>query len=119
MPIRHNLLQITFAIIAVVFSAASFSEQPGSSSVEMQMSPEVQKDMATMYRKMADCLDSGSSSHDCMQTVMKDCPVIAKIGHCPIAEGMKASMSSAMPMGMKSEHPMKMGGSDGEMNMGK
>ena len=54
-----------------------------------------------------------------MQTVMKDCPVIAKTGHSPIAEGMKASTSSAKPMGMKPDHPMKMGGSDGEMKMSK
>lgn len=119
MPTRHRNLQNTLAIIAIVFSAASFSEQSRSSPAARQTSPEVQKDMATMYRKMADCLDSGSSSHDCMQVVMKNCPVIAKTGHCPVAEGMKAGMSSAKPMGMKPDHAMKMGGSDGEMKMGK
>ena len=116
---RSIHLQITLAIIAVVIAAASFAEQAGSSSAAMQMTAEGQKDMAGMYRKMADCLDSGSSSHDCMHTVMKDCPVMAKTGHCPLAEGMKATMSSAKPMGMKPDHAMKMGGSDGEMKMGK
>lgn len=89
--------KIVVAIIAAVFCAASFAEQAGPSSGAMQMSPEARKDMAGMHRKMADCLDSGSSSHDCMQTMMKDCPIMAKTGHCPMADTMQACMSSAKP----------------------
>ena len=101
-------LQILVAIASMAFCIASFSDQPSHSPAAMNMSPDGQKDMASMYRKMADCLDTGSSPHDCMQTAMKDCPVMAKTGHCPIVEGMGSSMSSGHPMDMSPDHQMKM-----------
>ena len=110
MRTRSFYLQIAFTIAAMALCVASFADQPAHSPAAMNMSAADQKDMANMYRKMADCLDTGSSPHDCMQTAMKDCPVMAKTGHCPIAEGMDSSMSSGHPMDMGPDHQkMKMG----------
>ncbi len=49
-----------------------------------QMSPELRKDMADMYQKMADCVRTGKSSEDCQQQIAKNCPVLAKTGKCPL-----------------------------------
>ena len=107
---RNFNLPIVFAIAAMTLCVASFADQPAHSPAAMNMAAGDQKDMANMYRKMADCLDTGSPPHDCMQTAMKDCPVMAKTGHCPIAEGMDSSMSSGHPMDMGPDHQkMKMG----------
>ena len=57
-----------------------------------QMSPELRKDMADMYQKMADCLRTGKSMEACDQQTMKECPVIAKLGYCPIHDGMARMM---------------------------
>lgn len=101
-------LQIALALALTAFCVASFADKPAHAPAAMNMSPDDRKDMANMYRKMADCLDTGSSSHDCMHTAMKDCPVMKKTGHCPIAEGMSSSMSSGHPMDMGTEHQKKM-----------
>lgn len=62
------------------------------------MSPELRKDMANMYQKMADCLRTGMSSEDCQKQVAKDCPVVAKTGQCPILDGIGHKMG---PRGMR------------------
>lgn len=95
MPTHTTLIRIAFAFATTALGATAFAAEQSPTTMDMpattmEMSPEVHKDMANMYRKMADCLDAGSSAHDCMQSVMKNCPVIAKMGHCPIAEGMGA-----------------------------
>lgn len=99
MPIDIRVIKIAVALAAMLLGAAAFAEEQspatmGTPAATTEMSPDLHKDMASMYRKMADCLDAGSSAHDCMQTVMKNCPVIAKTGRCPIAEGMGSMMHS-------------------------
>jgi hypothetical protein len=69
------------------------------------MSPELQKDMADMYQKMADCLRTGKSNEDCQKQVAKDCPVITKTGQCPILEGI-GPMRGSRGMGLKGMGPM-------------
>jgi uncharacterized protein YgiB involved in biofilm formation len=99
MPIDNRVIKIAFALAATLLGAPVFAEEQSPATMNMptattEMSPALHKDMANMYRKMADCLDAGSSAHDCMQTVMENCPVIAKTGRCPIAEGMGSMMLS-------------------------
>jgi len=68
------------------------------SAAMSMMSPELRKDMADMYQKMADCLRTGKSSENCQIQVAKDCPVVAKTGQCPILEGTGHKMG---PRGMR------------------
>ena len=104
MNTRNIYFQAALIIATVMFGGACFADPPAASTAAMTSSGEMQKDMASMYRKMADCLDTGTSAHECMLTVMKDCPVVAKTGHCPISEGMGAGQE----MGMGQDHDMKM-----------
>ena len=81
------------------------------------MTPELKKDMADMYQKMAECLRTDKSVDQCSQDAMKNCPVMEKTGHCPINEGMgaagkkmkhgKAGMEKGMGMGMGGMGGMK------------
>lgn len=64
-----------------------------------QVSPELQKDMAEMYQKMAECLRTDKSFEECQRKVAKDCPVVAKTGQCPIEKG----MGHMGPRGMRPE----------------
>ena len=64
------------------------------------MTPELKKDLADMYQKMADCLRSDKSLKQCSHDAMMNCPVVEKTGHCPINEGMGAMMGKGM------KHPM-------------
>jgi len=77
----------TCPVILVCFvlslSSLSFGEDKSS-----QASPELRKNMADMYQKMADCLRTGKSAEDCQRDIAKDCPVLSKTGQCPIQEGM-------------------------------
>ncbi len=93
------LVCLTFGL-----SSMSFGEDK-SRSMTNQMSPELQKDMANMYQKMADCLRTGKSNEDCQKQVAKDCPVIAKTGQCPILEGM-GPMRGSRGMGQEGMGPM-------------
>ena len=70
------------------------------------MSPELKKEMADMYQKMADCMKTEKPMDQCQKDIVKDCPVVAKTGHCPLMEGMRPMMKGMpmMPKGMK--HPM-------------
>ena len=70
------------------------------------MSPELRKDMADMYQKMADCLRTGKSSENCQKQVAKDCPVVAKTGQCPILEGM-GPMQGSRGMRQEGMGPMR------------
>ena len=64
------------------------------------MTPEMKKEMADMYQKMADCLRTEKSLEQCSHDAMKNCPVVEKTGHCPINEGTGAMMGKGM------KHPM-------------
>jgi len=77
--------------------AAAPDAAPSQSNVNSSMSPELKKEMADMYQKMADCMRTDKSLDQCSTDAMKDCPVMQKTGHCPIHEGMGAMMT----------HPMK------------
>ncbi|MBA5869291.1 MAG: hypothetical protein GDA68_04675 [Nitrospira sp. CR2.1] len=81
------MLTKTILVTAVCFtlgiSSLSFGEDRSS-----QVSPELRKDLADMYQKMADCLRMGKPAEDCQRDIAKDCPVIAKTGQCPLQEGM-------------------------------
>jgi len=60
------------------------------------MTPELKKDLADMYQKMADCLRSDKSLDQCSHEAMENCPVVKKTGHCPINEGSDAVMGKGM-----------------------
>ena len=73
------------------------SGEDKQSHVTSQASPEMRKDMAVMYQKMAECLRTDASPEACQRKVAKHCPVLAKTGRCPLHEGisrMKASQAS-------------------------
>ena len=97
------LLTLTITGITLSFSAVSFSADQGSANA--MMTPELKKDMADMYQKMAECMRTDKTVGECSHEAMKNCPVVAKTGHCPINEGMGPMMSKRM------KHPMK--GMDG------
>lgn len=83
-----------FAFSISGIARAETKPKASNTSAHSTMSPEMKKDMADMYQKMADCLKTEKSTHDCHKEVMKDCPVAKATGHCPIMEGMmgKGSM---------------------------
>ena len=55
-----------------------------------ELSPELRKQLADMYRKMADCLaTTDKSMHGCQKEVMKDCPAAAALGYCPLMDGLR------------------------------
>ena len=74
---------------------------------DAKMTPELKKDMADMYQKMADCVRSDKSVEACSHEAMKDCPVVAKTGHCPINEGMGLAMGKRMKHSAKAMENMK------------
>lgn len=77
-----------------IFTVVLLSAVLGVSSLSVgedkpdQGSPELRKDMAEMYQKMADCVKAGKSPEECQREVAKDCPVLAKTGQCPIQGGL-------------------------------
>lgn len=94
------------------FSSVSFGEDKSRSMTD-QMSPELRKDMADMYQKMADCLrtDQALALEECQRKVANDCPVVAKTGQCPIEKGMGHMGPRGMrPGGMGSGGMGPMGG---------
>jgi len=96
------LVCFTLGLSSLSFAEDKSRSTTGNSAMESAamsaMSPELRKDMADMYQKMADCLRTGKSSEDCQKQVAKDCPVIAKTGQCPILKGMERKMG---PRGMR------------------
>jgi len=91
---------IHIILVVLVCFTLSLSSLSFAADLSSQMSPELQKDMADMYQKMADCLRTGKSPEDCQRKVAKDCPVVAKTGQCPIEKGMGHMMG---PRGMRPE----------------
>ena len=97
--------------LSLGFSSAGIAAEPeqpkepaadrATAGSETKMTPELKKDLADMYQKMADCLRTDKSLERCSHDAMKNCPVIAKTGHCPINEGMRHSKSKGIkpPMG--------------------
>ena len=98
---RSNMPVVLVVVVCVTLglSSLSFGEDTSQSTTD-QMSPELRKDMADMYQKMADCVRTGKLMEDCQKKVMKDCPVVAKTGQCPIQQGMGHMMG---PRGMRPE----------------
>lgn len=84
----RQIFLVVLVCLTVGSSSLSFGENKSHSTG--QVSPELRKDMADMYQKMADCLrtDKSLSLQECQRKVANDCPVIAKTGQCPILEGM-------------------------------
>jgi len=92
---QRHIVPVVLVCFTLGLSSLNFAADQSS-----QMSPELQKDMADMYQKMADCLRTGKSSEDCQRQIAKDCPVVAKTGQCPIDKGMGHMMG---PRGMRPE----------------
>lgn len=94
---------------SVETQAAAQDAVQSQSTAHSSMTPELKKDMADMYQKMADCLRTDMSLDQCSADAMKDCPVMQKTGHCPIHEGMGAAMGNPMkhPMGGMGMDQMK------------
>ena len=99
MRMKMQVMLVALVCVTLGFSSFSLGEDKSQSMTD-QMSPELRKDMADMYQKMADCLRTGKSSEDCQRMIAKDCPVIAKTGQCPIQQGMGHMMG---PRGMRPE----------------
>lgn len=76
-------LPVVLVCFMLNLASLSFGEDQSS-----QLSPELRKDMANMYQKVADCLRTGKSLEACQRNIAKDCPVLSKTGQCPIQEGM-------------------------------
>jgi hypothetical protein len=94
MLIQRPIVSIVAVCLTLGLASLSVGEDKSG-----QMSPELRKDMADMYQKMADCLRTGKSSEDCQRQIAKDCPVLAKTGQCPIEKG----MGHMGPRGMRPE----------------
>ncbi len=86
--------------------AQSGDDMKGGTATKMN-SPEIKKDIAEMYQKMADCMRTDKSMQVCQKEVMKDCPVAKAMGSCPIMDGMK-SMTKKDKIKSKKMDGMKM-----------
>lgn len=96
-------------LLSLSFTSLANAEGKGKSAHSQAMnmdSPEMKKDMADMYQKMADCMRTDKTMQDCHKEVMKDCPVAKATGHCPIMEGMKPmeGMKHGSMKGMNMDH---------------
>jgi len=108
---RPTLITAAILGLSLGFSGTSIAAEPdqpkepaadhATAGSEKEMTPELKKDMADMYQKMADCLRTDKTLERCSKDAMKNCPVVAKTGHCPINEGMRHSKRKGMkpPMG--------------------
>ena len=82
---RRNMPVVLIVVVSLTLGLPLFSfGKDTSQSMTNQMSPELRKDMADMYQKMADCVRTGKSTEDCQRQIAKDCPVVAKTGQCPL-----------------------------------
>ena len=59
------------------------------------ITPEVKKHIAEMYEKMGACVKTEMSLEDCQKKVMKDCPVVAEVGYCPLMHGIAPMKETA------------------------
>jgi hypothetical protein len=82
MLIQRRIVAVVLVYLTLGLASLSAAEDKSS-----QGSPELGKNMADMYQKMADCLRTGKYPEDCQRAVAKDCPVLAKTGQCPLQEG--------------------------------
>ena len=94
---QRHIVPVVLVCFMLGFSSLSFGEDQSQST--SQVSPEVRKDMADMYQKMANCLRTDKSVEDCQRQIAKNCPVVAKTGQCPIEQG----MGHMGPRGMRPE----------------
>lgn len=97
------VVAVVLACFTLGMSSLSFGQDkpqsqmgsPAKKAAAMgEMSPELRKDMADMYQKMADCLRTGKSMEDCQQQTAKGCPVAARLGYCPLHDGMGGKMGA-------------------------
>ena len=97
---------LLFVLLVFGNAKAETKAKAPNASPHSTMSPEMKKDMADMYQKMADCLKTEKSMQECHKDVMKDCPVAKATGHCPIMEGMmgKGAMKHGKMKGMNMDH---------------
>lgn len=96
------VLSVAISIPTSVMAQAK-AKSPANQT-QAEPSPEMKKNMADMYQKMADCLKTEKSMHECHKEVMKDCPMAKENGSCPLMEGMKG-MEGMKSMNMDhSEH---------------
>jgi len=51
------------------------------------LSPELKMHLSEMYTKMGECMKTAATIEECQKQVMKDCPVVAELGYCPLMEG--------------------------------
>ncbi len=72
---------------------AQTKNKAATSQMQTEQSPEMKKNMADMYQKMADCMKTDKSMNDCHKEIMKDCPVAKETGSCPLMDGMKGKMN--------------------------
>ena len=59
------------------------------------ITPELKKRIAEMYEKMGACVKTDMSLADCQKEVMKDCPVVAELGYCPLMDGIAPMKGAA------------------------
>lgn len=98
----RSTLFSTLVVIGLTLGFSSLSpgadqNQPTKSAAHQgtagtKMTPELKKDLADMYQKMADCMRTDKSLDQCNHEAMQNCPVVEKTGHCPINEGMGPMM---------------------------
>lgn len=90
----------TAPIVVAQSASTSTPAEEHKMMAHSPMTPELKKDMADMYQKMADCLRSDKTFDQCRHEAKENCPVVKKTGHCPINEGSDAVMGKGM------KHPM-------------
>jgi len=100
--------------VANIQSADAKGETGKAASHDMN-SPEMKKDMADMYHKMADCMLTEKSGPECQKEMMKDCAVAKATGHCPVMDGMQGMKGMMGNPGMK--HGNKEHNKTQDMNM--
>ncbi len=98
--VKLAIISLFLALALPAFAAdPSAQKSPGkkeNAARTEQMSPELKKDMADMYQKMADCMRTDKTLEQCQNDIAKDCPVVAKTGHCPLMEGIRPMMHNSM-----------------------
>ncbi len=105
------LLIVGIAVGMNTSIALAHESMPGGHASSDALTPDLKKDMADMYQKMADCLRTDKSLEQCSREAKMNCPVVQKTGHCPINEGMgqrTKHQEGAMGSGnMKDDHHNK------------
>ncbi len=86
-----QVLILSFFFMGTISStyAQTKSDDTKTKQNTTPMSVELKRDTAEMYSKMGECMKTDKSMEQCQKDIMKDCPVMKKMGHCPLMEGMK------------------------------